>query len=484
MSNRSKYFTGFSEFNCNRDIWEGIFRFKKGNGSCNQNMQALLLMTNIEYGYGQYSHKKSGTETWSDVDSERFLELSSNAESYKKNWLDKWEPPENTLVTFEKFIKDVPEQPEQSISIVFFATAKQVRDYLRKIVDRCGNEHDLTVIKEWTAAGIYSLVALFLQNGSASPSFYCPPPEWDPLRKEKTENENAAIILPADMTMHSPEEDAAEPCDAESSPVMDNETETSQESDGVPQPCCRNCGGEASFSRCDFMHRWQCIAVGFCRACGWLFVIILILSILMAPTAHFARAFPTFARWIADLAKHIFPHFSAGFSNVSDILNALGVSGFFSAYILFAVAGRLHQYNESVASQERKIGYRRIDCKCDKCGAKYKQEVKLDQLSVTETISPRLIFACMIVAIPVFSYAVGCILVNALTQTWYPVIPALSVLLVVTFMKNVINNTLHVLLEQIPPFRIFADNMEKRLFAFFRKRAKKTTEEESASERK
>jgi hypothetical protein len=92
----------------------------------------------------------------------------------------------------------VPENTSNSDYARFLPSARKVCSYLEQILLHCGSYPADS--KEWIAAGMYVLTAFFLQNSkSATPHFYCPPREHDPVSaKEST------VVVP-DVVMNPPE---------------------------------------------------------------------------------------------------------------------------------------------------------------------------------------------------------------------------------------------------------------------------------------
>lgn len=94
----------------------------------------------------------------------------------------------------------VPENAPSSDLARFLPPARKVCGYLEQVLLHCGSHPADS--EEWLAAGMYVLMAFFLQNNkSTTPRFYCPPREYDPVRaKEST------VVVP-DVVMNPPEDE-------------------------------------------------------------------------------------------------------------------------------------------------------------------------------------------------------------------------------------------------------------------------------------
>lgn len=194
----SKCFSGFEGFTCQENIWRGIFGTNKYGGS-KQLRSMLSIDVAVSLDDAIFSRKLKGDNAWSS-EVETFLKYSENPETYQQKWLDKWASPPGCLDKFRRFIVSVPVEATNSEQARFLPAARKVSAYLEQILQLCSeypNDSD-----EWIAAGVYVLVAFFLQNGkSVVPQCYYPPRECDPVKMQDA----GATVVP-DMGMQTQEE--------------------------------------------------------------------------------------------------------------------------------------------------------------------------------------------------------------------------------------------------------------------------------------
>ena len=194
----SNYFNGFDGFDCREEIWYGVFHADI-YGYSKYLAEILSHPQDLPSNSSQFSRKLKGENAWT-CEPKKFFSYSENPQAYRQSWLEQWTNPPGCLEIFRRFIASVPENTPNADYKRFLPPARKVCSYLEQILLHCGSYPADS--KEWIAAGMYVLIAFFLQNSkSATPRFYCPPREYDPVSaKEST------VVVP-DVVMNPPEEE-------------------------------------------------------------------------------------------------------------------------------------------------------------------------------------------------------------------------------------------------------------------------------------
>ena len=421
-----KCFTGFSGFDCQEEIWNGVYKSNLYGGS--KRLQKLLSLPPTLTG-GKLTHKKSGEDSWKSDETERFLRLSENEEHYNERWRKQWVTPPDCLAIFCKFIQSVPEEVTNAEEMHFLPVAREVKNYLEQIVNHC--EPRPQDMDTWTAAGMYSLIAFFLQNdGTDVPTFYCPPQRYDPVHQEKPE----PIVVP-EVVMLQPEE---------SVPANNTEEnpESVRESEFFLHTACRICQADELFYD-DPVDRWRKRAYGFAYACRGLAVatalIFVLLGCLHSILTEYAPA------WTASVyvwLERTIPRVYAGFADGSELILSICISGLFLSISLVLLSAGLLKQVKIYNSLEEERGYRWIEYECHKCSAKYKDKVLLSELSDDEE-APLAVISVKLAAVLVAATGFfGYFLIEVWSPGNYWAVPFLSLLLPTLFLKSLIGNKL------------------------------------------
>ena len=195
-----KYFNGFDGFDCREEIWNGVFHANVHGNSIH--LREILsypqdLSSDPFSASSQFTRKLKGENAWT-CEPNKFFSYSENPQAYRQNWLEQLPNTPNYLEIFRRFMASVPENAPNADYERFLPSARKVCTYLEQILLHCGSYPADS--RKWTSAGMYVLTAFFLQNSkSATPRFYCPPREYDPVgAKEST------VVVP-DVVMNPPE---------------------------------------------------------------------------------------------------------------------------------------------------------------------------------------------------------------------------------------------------------------------------------------
>lgn len=430
----SKCFIGFSGFDCQEEIWNGVFN-SDVHGRSILLQQRLSLPSTLKG--GKLTRKKSGEDPWKHEEIEAFLHLSEDVTLYKERWQKKWATPPNCLEIFRKFINSIPKEVTISEEMHFLPVAREVKNYLEKIVIHC--DPSPQDIDAWTAAGMYALIAFFLQNDSTvMPSFYCPPLNCNPVFQERTE----PVVVP-EVVMHQP---------VEESPA-DNAEENlgaAQESGSSLHTSCHICqSDELLFD--DPVDRWRKRAYGFAFACRGLSIAVVLISCLMV-TLHsiLTEYFPSLAMQTYGWIERIVKQFYTGFSDGSELILSICVSGLFLGITLTFLSVRLLKQAKVYNLLESERGYRWIEYECRKCSAKYKDKVLLQDLPDNDdNPSPMTYGVIQIIAILLSAFFVGNLFIEILSPANYWSIPFVSLLLPVLFLKSLISSKLLACLQHV-----------------------------------
>lgn len=194
----SKYFNGFDGFDCRKEIWNGVFR-ANAHGGTKRLREILSDPKDLPEDSAVFTRKLKGENAWT-CEPNKFFSYSEDPQAYRQFWLEQLTNPPGCLEVFRRFMASVPENASNSDYARFLPSARKVCSYLEQILLHCGSYPADS--KEWIAAGMYVLTAFFLQNSkSATPHFYCPPREHDPVSaKEST------VVVP-DVVMNPPEDE-------------------------------------------------------------------------------------------------------------------------------------------------------------------------------------------------------------------------------------------------------------------------------------
>lgn len=194
----SKYFNGFDGFDCREEIWYGVFH-ANAHGGTKRLREMLSDPKDLPEDSAVFTRKLKGENAWT-CEPNKFFFYSEDPQAYRQCWLEQLTNPPVCLEIFRKFIASVPEIAPNADYERFLPPARKVCSYLEQILLHCGSYPADS--KEWIAAGMYALTAFFLQNSkSATPRFYCPPREYDPVSaKEST------VVVP-DVVMNPPEDE-------------------------------------------------------------------------------------------------------------------------------------------------------------------------------------------------------------------------------------------------------------------------------------
>lgn len=194
----SKYFNGFDGFDCRKEIWNGVFR-ANAHGGTKRLREILSDPKDLPEDSAVFTRKLKGENAWT-CEPNKFFSYSEDPQAYRQFWLEQLTNPPGCLEVFRRFMASVPENVPNSDHARFLPPARKVCSYLEQILLHCGSYPADS--KEWIAAGMYVLTAFFLQNSkSATPHFYCPPREHDPVSaKEST------VVVP-DVVMNPPEDE-------------------------------------------------------------------------------------------------------------------------------------------------------------------------------------------------------------------------------------------------------------------------------------
>ena len=220
-----EFFRGFPEFDCREKIWRGIFH---ANTSADTLRKALLLPESKKsLSKSVLSRMMSGATGWGMEWPAGFLALSSNADAYNAQWMPRFLgkdklPSEACAQALRDFVECYPKFDWTNASFLKPA-ADETRAYLAEI-NRYLSEHAPEERGEWLAAGLYSLICLFLQNAKDyqkhhSPKCCRPPKEWDPALSQAAKSKlpataerildvgsiQADTVLPKNMDFASPE---------------------------------------------------------------------------------------------------------------------------------------------------------------------------------------------------------------------------------------------------------------------------------------
>lgn len=193
-----KYFNGFDSFDCREEIWNGVFH-ANAHGGTKRLREILSDPKDLPEDSAVFTRKLKGENAWT-CEPNKFFSYSEDPQAYQQNWLEKLTNTSGCLEIFRKFIASVPENAPNADYERFLPPARKICSYLEQVLLHCGSYPADS--KEWIVAGMYVLTALFLQNSkSATPRFYCPPREYDPVSaKEST------VVVP-EVVMNPPEED-------------------------------------------------------------------------------------------------------------------------------------------------------------------------------------------------------------------------------------------------------------------------------------
>lgn len=184
MAQKHDFFVGFLEpennekdlakFICETDIWLKFF----GNKDTYAKLQfALFGKKGTEKLDGPHiRHKVTGYDAWGDH-ANFFLEYCTNKEKYDHFWGTQDFELSKCLESFRRFNRSIPQvctkKPEHQI---FLIPARKIRIYLEAISKFCYlcPDPDNNSNKKWRNAGMYTLISLFVQNGSISPECKTP----------------------------------------------------------------------------------------------------------------------------------------------------------------------------------------------------------------------------------------------------------------------------------------------------------------------
>lgn len=184
MAQKHDFFVGFLEpennekdlakFICETDIWLKFF----GNKDTYAKLQFALLGKKEEEKLDgpHIRHKVTGYDAWGDH-ANFFLEYCTNKEKYDHFWGTQDFDLSKCLKSFERFNRSIPQvctkKPEYQI---FLMPARRIRIYLEAISKFCNlcPDPDNISNKKWRNAGMYTLISLFVQNGSTSPEYKTP----------------------------------------------------------------------------------------------------------------------------------------------------------------------------------------------------------------------------------------------------------------------------------------------------------------------
>lgn len=433
----SKCFTGFSGFDCQEEIWNGVFNSNVHGGS--KRLQKRLSLPATLEG-SKLTRKKSGEDPWKSNETESFLRLSESAERYNERWKKQWVTPPDCLAIFRKFIESVPEEVTNSEQMRFLPVAREVKDYLEKILLHCDpRPHDIDV---WTAAGMYTLIAFFLQNdGNVVPTFYCPPHNYDPVHQETPE----PIVVP-EIVMLQPEN------------IPANDTEENLEPIQEPvcslHTACRICHSDELFYD-DPVTRWRKRAYGFAYACRGLAVAMAVISCLMGFLhSILTEYYPSLAASVYGWIERAIPQFYAGFSDGSELILSICISGLFLSIALILLSAGLLKQAKIYNLLESERGYRWIEYECRTCSAKYKDKVLLRELfdhkDDDDEISLAALGVIQFVVIVLSACFLGSLFAEVLSPANFWFIPFLSLLLPVLFFKSLIGRKLLAHLQSAP----------------------------------
>lgn len=201
----NEIFTGSAAFSCRERIWNGIFHADRRGG--HKPLRDVLDLSK-RTAKSRVTHMLAGDAVWDTNARDRFLLLANSEETdevnYRTAWLNKLTTSQFSEIQ-EVLTDFVNICPDQTWPEPFKQVGKQVREYLTIINSRTKTlSPDDTICKEYLAAGLYSLVCLFLQNATdCTPIFRRPAEAWDPVVKyaepedrNDRQEETAAPVIP------------------------------------------------------------------------------------------------------------------------------------------------------------------------------------------------------------------------------------------------------------------------------------------------
>lgn len=429
----SKFFNGFEGFDCREEIWYGIFRAKEST----MELRKVLCLPDEGLDAPVLSKKLKGTTPWT-TEPVKFFSFSEDPRAYRQNWEAQWASPPGCLDVFRRFIASVPDMAPSSEQARFLPNARKVCGYLEKVLLHCSSNS--TDTEKWVIAGMYVLVSFFLQNSTATKHrFYCPPRECDPVLHSETE----PMIVP-EIVMLQPE-DNIHAVDTEKSSNLNPEPRCSIHTS------CRICQSEELFYD-DPMLRWKKRAYGFAYACRALAVATTsVFSLFGVLHSILAEYCPSLAASVYRWIECMIPRFYSGFSDGSELILSVCVSGLFLGVSLVLLSVRFLKQANVYHLLELEKDYRWIAYECRECSAKYKDKVFLRDLSVDDDEpSAAACGAIQFIAILLSAVFLGSLLLEILSPTDYWAIPFLSLFLPVLFLKSHIGSKLLEHLHCVP----------------------------------
>lgn len=214
----NEIFTGSPAFDSRERIWDGIFHA----GNSRALLCDVLDLSDRSEDRSTFNKMKNGTRGWDGYARGRFLHLAASEEKDKDNYRTAWlnkliASPVIRFSEIREVLTDFVEIcPDRTWPDVFGQVGNQVRGYLTVINSRTKTlSPDDAICKEYLAAGLYSLVCLFLQNAkSCTPVFRRPAEAWDPVVKyaepedDKSGREDNPVVvtLPPEAGLYAPEE--------------------------------------------------------------------------------------------------------------------------------------------------------------------------------------------------------------------------------------------------------------------------------------